>query len=187
MADPRILMFHKPKGCTVTASDELGRCTVYDRLPAWVRSDGWVPVGRLDMDSRGLLLFVREGRLVDLLTRPGALPKVYEVWVRGAVQPSHVAQALRGVPTPVGELRCREVEVLGMAGGKTRLRVVLEEGKNRHLRRLFGALRDERHGTPLKVTDLKRTHVGPLALDVPSGAWRFLAPGEEESLVGAAP
>ncbi len=187
MADPRILMFHKPKGCTVTANDELGRSTVYDRLPAWVRSDRWVPVGRLDRDSRGLLLFVREGRLMDLLTRPGAVQKSYEVWVRGAVQPGHVARAIAGVTTPVGELRCREVEVLGMAGGKTRLRVVLEEGKNRHLRRLFGALRDERHGTPLKVTDLKRTRVGALALDVPSGAWRFLTPEEEDALLGPAP
>jgi 23S rRNA pseudouridine2605 synthase len=181
---PRILLFHKPKGCTVTASDELERSTVYDRLPAWVRSEGWVPVGRLDMDSRGLLLFVREGHLVDLLTRPGALSKVYEVWVRGAVQPSHLALALSGVSTPIGELRCKEAKVLGMAGGKTRLRVVLDEGKNRHLRRLFGTLRDERHGTPLKVTDLKRTAFGPIALDVPSGAWRFLTPEEERVLVG---
>ena len=78
-----VFLFHKPKGAVVTRRDERGRRTVYDLLPAWVLRDGWVPVGRLDLDSRGLLLFVRDGALVEAFTRPGGLLKTYEAWVRG--------------------------------------------------------------------------------------------------------
>jgi len=182
----RILAFHKPKGVVVSRSDEHGRRTVYDILPRWVLEDGWVPVGRLDKDSRGLLLFVREGRLVELLTRPGACERVYEVWVRGRVTAAHLEAALSGVRTPAGVMRADRVEPRGGAGPKTRLIVGLREGRNREIRRLFGALRDPARGTPLKVTDLKRIRFGPVALDLPSGAWRFLADGEAEALAAAA-
>ena len=181
-----VFLFHKPKGAVVTRRDERGRRTVYDLLPAWVLRDGWVPVGRLDLDSRGLLLFVRDGALVEAFTRPGGLLKTYEAWVRGRVTPQHLRAAVAGVPSPVGTLACVACEILGTAGPKTRLRVVLDEGKNRHIRRLFGALRDPLHGTPLKVVDLKRTAVGPLGLDVPSGAWRWLEPEEVRALRAAA-
>jgi len=180
-----LLMLHKPKGYVVTLRDELGRKTVYELLPDWARQDGWVPVGRLDLDSKGLLLFSRGGRDVDALTRPGRLTKTYEVWVRGKVTPEHVARALAGVETPEGLCRARSVELLGGAGPKTRLQVVLDEGRNRHIRRLFGALRDQRFGTPLKVLELKRTAVGELALDVPSGKWRFLEAAEVSCLLGS--
>jgi len=79
--------------------------------------------------------------------------------------------------------RARAVEVLGRAGPKTRLKVVLDEGKNRHIRRLFGALQDPKFGTPLKVLELKRTAVGGLELDVPSGQWRFLSDAEAARLL----
>jgi 23S rRNA pseudouridine2605 synthase len=167
-------MLNKPKGYVVTRSDEKGRKTVYDLLPGWALAEGWMPAGRLDLDSRGLLLFSREGNILDALTRPGGTFKTYEVWVRGLVTPEHAAQALSGVKTPEGLCRARVVEVLGRAGPKTKLRVVLDEGKNRHIRRLFGALKDPKFGTPLKVLELKRIAIGDLALDLPSGAWRFL-------------
>jgi len=67
----QFLMFHKPKGVIVTLSDEGGRKTVYDILPGFVIKEGWKPVGRLDRDSRGLLLFTRDGGLVNRLTQPG--------------------------------------------------------------------------------------------------------------------
>ena len=181
----RLLLLHKPKGFVVTRSDELGRKTVYELLPEWAFREDWQPVGRLDLDSKGLLLFSRNGRDVDALTRPGHLLKIYEVWVRGKVTPAHVAQALLGVDTPEGLCKARSVEVLGGAGPKTRLRVTLDEGRNRHIRRLFGALRDDRFGTPLKVLELKRLQIGGLTLDVPSGQWRLLTPEETERLVGA--
>ncbi len=177
-------MLHKPKGILVTRRDERGRRTVYDLLPDWALSEGWVPVGRLDRDSTGLLLFVREGELVERLTRPGACPKTYEVWVRGRLTEQHIAAIRRGIPSPVGTLTAISVERFGGAGPKSRLRVTLDEGKNRHIRRLFGALRDPKFGTPLKVLELKRTHIGGLALDVPSGRWRFLDEREAQGLIG---
>jgi 23S rRNA pseudouridine2605 synthase len=103
------------------------------------------------------------------------LEKTYEIWVRGKVTPEHVAAALAGVDTPEGLCKARSVELLGGAGPKTRLKVVLDEGKNRHIRRLFGALKDPKFGTPLKVLELKRVAVGGVRLDVPSGKWRFLS------------
>ena len=88
-----LLMLHKPKGYVVTRSDERGRKTVYDLLPEWALRDGWMPVGRLDLDSRGLLLFALDGRVLDAVTRPGRILKTYEVWVRGRVTDEHVTQA----------------------------------------------------------------------------------------------
>jgi 23S rRNA pseudouridine2605 synthase len=181
-----IAMFHKPKGVVVSRSDERGRTTVYDLLPARSRDASWVPVGRLDRDTRGLLLFVREGRLVELLTRPGACVKTYEVWVRGRVTDEHLARIASGVPTAGGVLTARRVERAGGAGPKTRLIVELDEGKNRQIRRLFGALADPERGTPLKVVDLKRTAIGTVRLDVPSGGWRELSAQEAGELLAAA-
>ncbi|HPD14504.1 MAG TPA: pseudouridine synthase [Planctomycetota bacterium] len=184
LPEGRILMLHKPKGVVVTRRDERGRKTVYDVLPDWALAGGWVPVGRLDQDSTGLLLLVKEGELVERLTRPGACPKTYEVWVRGRVTAEHLEAIRRGIPSPVGLLTAIRVETLGGAGPKSRLRVTLDEGRNRHIRRLFGALRDPKFGTPLKVVELKRTQMGPLALDVPSGSWRFLSESEATALLG---
>jgi 23S rRNA pseudouridine2605 synthase len=168
-----IFMFHKPKGVTVTRDDERGAKTVYDVLPDWVRDGGWIPVGRLDKDTRGLLLFVQDGKLMDALSRPGAHAKIYEVWVRGRVTEVHAAALLKGVQTPLGEMRAGRVEFKGGVGPKSRVLVTLEEGKNRQIRRLFAALKDEK-GRALKVLDLKRVQFGPLNLDIPSGQWRWL-------------
>jgi 23S rRNA pseudouridine2605 synthase len=177
-----ILMFHKPKGVVVTRNDELGRKTVYDLLPEWLRSKGWLPVGRLDRDSRGLLLFVEDPSLIDKLTKPDGIAKIYDVWVRGHVNNDHLQAMKSGVRTSIGILKCAEVEILGIVGPKTHLRVKLFEGKNRHIRRICGALSDPEKNTPLKVLELKRTHFGPLELDLPSGQWRFLNPDEVEKL-----
>ena len=177
------MMLHKPKGYVVSRADEKGRKTVYDLLPAWARSEGWMAAGRLDLDSRGLLLFSRDGRILDALTRPGGKTKTYEIWVRGLVTEEHVRQARSGVMTAAGLCKAASLEVLGRAGPKTRVRVVLDEGKNRHIRRLFGALKDPKFQTPLKVLELKRIAVGALPLDIPSGAWRFLQAAEVARLL----
>jgi 23S rRNA pseudouridine2605 synthase len=93
----KLLMLHKPKGYVVTRSDEKGRRTVYDLLPEWAREEGWMPVGRLDLDSKGLLLFTRDGKLSDRLTKPGSCLKTYEVWVRGHVREHHLAEMEKGI------------------------------------------------------------------------------------------
>jgi 23S rRNA pseudouridine2605 synthase len=178
----KLLLLNKPKGYVVTRSDEKGRKTVYELLPEWAHSEGWMPVGRLDLDSKGLLLFTRDGKLADRLTRPGSCHKVYEVWVRGHVSPEQTVDLRKGIRDKGELLKAVRVEIKGGAGPKTRLEVELDEGKNRHIRRMFGVLKDPKFGTPLKVLELKRIKMGGLRLDVESGKWRFLTAAESEKL-----
>lgn len=180
--NPQLLMLNKPKGYVVTRSDEKGRKTVYDLLPEWAYTEGWMPVGRLDLDSKGLLLFTQDGKLAERLTRPGSCHKVYEVWVRGHVTKEQTGEMVKGIIAEGELVKAINVKIKGGAGPKTRLEVELDEGKNRHIRRMFGALKDPKFGTPLKVLELKRIQIGGLKLDVESGKWRFLNPSEESSL-----
>ena len=183
MAAAEILLFHKPRGLIVTSRDERGRRTVFDALPSWVRERGFMPVGRLDLDSRGLLLFTPDGKLQEALARPGSHVKVYEVWVRGTVTAEQARQLEQGVPTPLGEMAAEQVELKGGVGPKSRLLVTLREGKNRQIRRMLAALTGAQTGKPLKVLELKRVAFGPLRLDVPSGQWRMLTEAECAALV----
>ena len=179
----KLLALHKPKGYVVTRSDERGRKTVYDLLPNWAFNDGWMPIGRLDLESKGLLLFTQDGQIGNKLTKPGGCQKVYEIWVRGHVTDEHIAEAKRGVESKHGLLKALVVEKLGMGGAKTKLRIVIDEGKNRHIRRLFGAMKDPKFDTPLKVLELKRVSIGNFKLDIESGKWRFLSSAEEKMLL----
>ena len=179
----KLLAFNKPKGYLVTRSDDLERKTVYDILPDWIFHDQWMPIGRLDLESKGLLLFTRDGQVNNVLTKPGNCIKVYEIWVRGHVTQEHIAQALKGVDSKYGLLKALVVEKIGMGGAKTKLRVQIDEGKNRHIRRLFGAMKDPKFGTPLKVISLSRVSIGSLKLDIESGKWRYLSVEEEKILM----
>lgn len=179
----KLLALNKPKGFVVTRSDELGRKTVYDLLPAWVFHDGWMPIGRLDLDSKGLLLFTTNGKIGDILTKPGNCIKAYEIWVRGYVTDEHIAQTLKGVQSPHGLLKALEVEKISIGGAKTKLVIKIDEGKNRHIRRLFGALKDPKFGTPLKVLSLSRISIGSLKLNIEIGKWRYLLLEEERMLI----
>ena len=178
-----LLALNKPKGYIVTRSDERGRKTVYDLLPDWVFNDQWMPIGRLDLESKGLLLFTQNGKIGNALTKPGGCVKIYEIWVRGHVTDEHIATALKGVQSPHGLLKALVVEKIGMGGAKTKLRVQIDEGKNRHIRRLFGAMKDPKFGTPLKVVSLSRVSIGSLTLNIESGKWRFLTQEEENGLM----
>jgi 23S rRNA pseudouridine2605 synthase len=179
----KLLALNKPKGYVVTRSDELGRKTVYDLLPDWAFHDGWMPVGRLDLESKGLLLFTTNGKIGDALTKPGNCIKVYEIWVRGHVTDEHIAAAMKGVESSAGLLKAIGIEKKGIGGAKTKLRVEINEGKNRHIRRLFGALKDPKFGTPLKVLKLKRISIGSFKLNLESGKWRYLSLEEERMLI----
>ena len=180
----KLLALNKPKGYVVTRSDELGRKTVYDLLPEWVFDDQWMPIGRLDLESKGLLLFTKDGKIGNALTKPGNCTKVYEIWVRGHVTDEHIVQAKKGVDSKHGLLKALVVDKIGYGGAKTKLRIVIDEGKNRHIRRLFGALKDQKFGTPLKVLDLKRISIGSFKLDIEIGQWRYLSLEEEKMLIG---
>lgn len=179
----KLLAINKPKGYVVTRSDELGRKTVYDLLPQWVFDNEWMPIGRLDLESKGLLLFTQDGKVGNVLTKPGGCIKVYEIWVRGHVTDEHVKEAMKGVQSPHGLLKALEVEKIGFGGAKTKLRVKIDEGKNRHIRRLFGSLKDPKFGTPLKVLNLTRISIGNFDLDIQSGEWRYLTLEEEKNLL----
>lgn len=183
---PKLILFHKPKGLLVTRHDEKQRTTVYDALPPFFLKDGWVPIGRLDKLSRGLLLFTQEGELVDLFTRPGICEKCYDIVVRGRISEENLSDARTGIPSPFGLLKVHHVKKIREIGHKTYLQVVLTEGKNRHLRRLFHSFKDPQFHTPLKVLDLKRVRIGTLTLDTPAGEWRYLTQSEEKSLLQSA-
>jgi len=178
-----LLAFNKPKGYIVTRSDDLGRKIVYDLLPEWVYNDGWMPIGRLDLESKGLLLFTTDGKTGNKLTKPGNCIKIYEIWVRGHVTDEHIAAALKGIKSKEDLLKALVVEKIGMGGAKTKLRVQIDEGKNRHIRRLFGAMKDQKFGTPLKVLELKRVSIGSFKLNLQSAKWAFLSLNEEKMLL----
>jgi len=179
----KLLALNKPKGYVVTRSDERGRKTVYDLLPDWVFNDGWMPIGRLDLESKGLLLFTTNGKIGEALTRPGNCIKVYEIWVRGHVTEEHIAAALKGVESKEDLLKVKSIEIKGFGGAKTKLWVEIDEGKNRHIRRLFGALKDPKFGTPLKVLKLTRISIGSFKLKLETGKWRYLSLEEERMLI----
>ena len=178
----KLLALNKPKGYLVTRSDDLGRKTVYDLLPEWAFSEGWMPIGRLDLDSKGLLLFTTNGKINDALTKPGNCTKIYEVWVRGYVTEEHIEEAKKGVDSKHGLLKAKVTKV-GIGGAKTKLIVEINEGKNRHIRRLFGTLKDPKFGTPLKVLNLSRVSIGSLKLNIESAKWRYLLEDEEKMLL----
>ncbi len=189
----RILVLHKPKGYEVTRPKTLaseaypGQKTVYALLPPEFHEQRWMPVGRLDKDSTGLLLFVKEGFLVSRLQKPHNVDKVYEVLTWGLVRPEHLEKMLLGVENAIGLLKAKIVEILDASGHQTKVRVVLGEGKNRHIRRMFAGLRDFTTNRPIKVLELKRIQLGPLILDVEAGTWRFLTGSETESLLKCIP
>jgi len=108
---------------------------------------------------------------------------LYEIWVRGHVTDEYIAEAKRGVESKHGLLKALVVEKLGSGGAKTKLRIVIDEGKNRHIRQLFGAMKDPKFGTPLKVLELKRVSIGSFGLDIESEKWRFLSSNEEKLLL----
>ncbi|RXJ77909.1 pseudouridine synthase [Arcobacter sp. F155] len=179
----KLLALNKPKGYVVTRSDERGRKTVYDLLPSWVFENEWMPIGRLDLESKGLLLFTQDGKVGNALTKPGNCNKIYEIWVRGHVTDEHILTAKKGVDNKYGLLKALKVEKIGSGGAKTKLRVQIDEGKNRHIRRLFGSLKDPKFGTPLKVLNLTRVSIGSFNLDLESGKWRYLSLEEEKNLL----
>lgn len=167
-AQARVLLYHKPVGELVTRSDPQGRRTVFQALPA----GRWVAVGRLDLNSAGLLLFTDSGELANRLMHPRyGLEREYAARIRGELRPEEKKQLLKGVGFDDGPPgRFERIEAHRESEGANRwYRVVLKEGRNREVRRLFEAL-----GHP--VSRLVRLRYGPIALppDLAPGGWREL-------------
>jgi 23S rRNA pseudouridine2605 synthase len=162
---PRVLLYHKPVGELVTRRDPGGRRTVFDSLP----SGRWVAVGRLDLNSSGLLLLTDSGDLANRLMHPRyGLEREYVARIRGALQPAEERKLLQGIDLDGAPARFESVRSDRDSGGTNRwYRVVLKEGRNREVRRLFEAV-----GHP--VSRLVRVRYGPLELpqDLAPGSWR---------------
>jgi len=169
------LMMNKPRGVVTTASDEKGRETVYAYLP-----DGlpWVaPVGRLDKASEGLLLLTNDSEWAGRVTAPEThLEKTYHVQVRAVAGTEVVKAMVRGVNTEDGLLRAKRAKILRGGEKNTWLEVVLDEGKNRQIRRIL-------EGLGIDVVRLMRVGIGPLKLgEVPKGGVRRVSPAEKDAL-----
>ena len=180
------VMLNKPRGVVTTASDEKNRETVYELLSGCSSSgkgfSPWIaPVGRLDKASEGLLLFTNDSEWADSITAPEShLEKTYHVQV-GRVLPKELLGALvRGVPTRGGEiLKATQARLLRSGQKNCWVEVVLDEGKNRQIRRMFEAL-------GIEVLRLVRVSIGPLFLgNLAKGESRALTAGEKQMLDGA--
>ena len=172
------LMLNKPRGVVTTASDEKGRRTVYDCLGdhgSWI-----APIGRLDQASEGLLLFSNDSEWAAHILAPEThLEKTYHVQVRALAGDPITTALLQGVRAGGQTLRAKAARVLRGGQRNTWLEIVLEEGKNRQIRRMLDAL-------GLEVLRLVRVAIGPLELgQLPKGAFRPLTMREKESLARA--
>ena len=178
----RYVLLYKPRGYVTTRSDPHRRKTVLDLVPD-VREYVY-PVGRLDYDSEGLLLLTNDGALAALLTHPRhGVVRVYEATVRGVPSGARLRRLAAGVEIDGHPTGPAEVRMLrGGAPGRTdeaRVRIVIREGRNRQVRRMFDAI-----GHP--VRRLRRTRLGPISLGgLRPGAARDLTPAEVSALRGA--
>ncbi len=174
------LMMNKPRGVVTTASDEQGRKTVYTLLDPLASLPWIAPVGRLDKASEGLLLLTNDSEWSARITAPEThLEKTYHVQV-GTLADEKLLAALRGgVRTEDGDfLRARRVRLLRQGEKNCWLEIVLDEGKNRHIRRMLTQV-------GVEVLRLIRVAIGPLELgDLPKGMYRRLTPDEKRSLDG---
>lgn len=175
-AEPVVLLLNKPRGYVTTLSDEKGRRTVAELVAdCGVRV---YPVGRLDLDSEGLLLLTNDGALAQRLTHPSfEAEKTYRVWVRGPVEGA--AERLSQMTDLEGEpIRPAQVETLRRGEGTAELAVTIRQGKNRQVRRMCAAC-------GLEVTRLRRVREHTLKLgDLPPGKWRRLTAEEVQALRG---
>lgn len=174
---PSLLLYHKPLGEVTTRSDPQGRPTVFERLPP-PPSGRWVVVGRLDVNTSGLLLFTNDGALAHRLMHPSfEVERRYLARVRGTPGPELIGQLQRGIQLEDGLARFDRIEPAGRSEGHAWFQVTLREGRNREVRRLFEAAGHE-------VSRLKRLAYGPWELpdDLPAGQARLLPPAEAPKL-----
>lgn len=168
-----VLLYHKPVSEVTTRSDPQGRPTVFERLPP-APSGRWVVIGRLDVNTSGLLLFTNDGELAHRMMHPSfEIARRYLVRVRGAPGPELVERLQRGMVLADGHASFDRIEPQGRSEGHSWYQVTLHEGRNREVRRLFEAAGYE-------VSRLKRLAYGPFELP------EDLAPGQTRLLAGGA-
>ena len=161
----RVLLYHKPVGEIVSRREPQQRATIFDQLPD-LESGRWVSVGRLDLNTSGMLLLTTDGMLAHALMHPaGGLEREYRVRVHGTVTHEILSCLQQGVQLEDGIARLTVLDMQKPSGTNTWCRVMLTEGRNRIVRRLWAS-------QGLEVNRLVRTRYGPLALPA------TLRPGE---------
>ena len=177
-AEPAVyLMLNKPRGYVTTLSDELGRATAAELVADC--GTRVFPVGRLDKDSEGLLLFTNDGALMQAMTHPShQVDKTYEVTVTGQLEGAE--DRLSAVTELDGEpIVPAQVEIIERREGQALLRVTIHQGKNRQIRRMCAQV-------GLQVTRLRRVSEDALTLgDLKPGQWRYLTDAEVAALKGS--
>ena len=174
----RVLIYNKPEDEICTRNDPEGRPTVFDKLPP-IKHGRWVSVGRLDINSSGLLLFTTDGELANKLTHPSSgIEREYAVRVMGEVTPEMVQRMHEGVLIDDHLCRFTDIQFYAGEGINQWYHVVVMEGKNREVRKLW-----ESQG--LKVSRLKRVRFGPIFIPsrVTRGQYRELAKTDVDKLV----
>jgi 23S rRNA pseudouridine2605 synthase len=160
------LALHKPRGYVSTARDPGGRPTVLDLVP---REPRVFPVGRLDLDTSGLLFLTNDGEFANHIAHPRyEVPKTYVAEVGSSVSRATLAKLLRGVALEDGDAHAESAQVRATNAGRTVIELVVQEGRNRLVRRMLDAV-------GLEVNALVRTAIGPVRLGrLKEGAWRTL-------------
>ena len=166
---------NKPRGVVVTASDPRRRETIYERISGLPREV--FCVGRLDMDSEGLILLTNDGKLAFRLAHPKSeIERVYEISVAGKPEAEAIAALAEGVVLEDGTAKARSVELAGQGRDSFKLRLVLTEGRKREVRRMISAC-------GMDLMRLRRVRFGSVTLgDLSPGGWRMLTGDEVRGL-----
>lgn len=149
--------FYKPAGYITTADDEKGRKTIYDLLPETLHK--LKPVGRLDKDSTGLIILTNDGDLINELTHPSAkVPKLYRVSINGKITQNDIDKMYKGIEIEPGKTAYAQVDVLEIDNSSTVMEILLHQGLNRQIRKMFEFLGFE-------VVSLKRVQHATITLE----------------------
>lgn len=167
--------FYKPAGYITSAEDEKGRKTIYDLLPQNLHH--LKPVGRLDKDSTGLIILTNDGDLINQLTHPSVkVPKLYRVAINDKITQNDIDKMYRGIEIEPGKIAYAQVDVLECSDGETVMEILLYQGLNRQIRKMFEYL-------GYKVTSLKRIQHATLTLEgLKRGEFKPIKPGQIKDL-----
>jgi 23S rRNA pseudouridine2605 synthase len=178
--DISILLYHKPIGEVCTRYDPEGRDTVFTHLPKLAQGR-WIAIGRLDYNTSGLLLFCNDGEVANRLAHPRyGFEREYHVRVYGEVTPAMIQRLLEGVELEDGPARFNKVTPLQKSGRNQWFTVVLTEGRNRIVRRLWAS-------QEVQVNKLERVRFGDIALpnDLEVGEYRLLKQDEVQDILAS--